>query len=434
MEAERCAQQAVVLLERLPPSHELATAYSAMTSVCMNAGDAEGTVSWGARALELAKHLDNCEVIVHTLNSIGTMELLRGLPEGRDKLERSMALALEAGFDEHVGRAYIHLGWVAAQTRQFDLADRLAAGLEYATERDLYLWRLWLLAYRSRLELDQGRWNEAADSAAFVVRYAELVAVQRIPALSVLALVRTRRGDPDVWPLLDEARKLAQPTGQLQHLAPVAAATAEAAWLDGTLEAIDAATRATFERALEVRDPWTLGEVGYWRFRAGLLREPPPGAAEPYALMIAGAWQRASERWREIGCPYEMALALAQSDDEEALRQALDGFKRLGARPMAAVVTQKLRHLGVRSIPRGPRRSTQASPVGLTAREMEVLNLLGDGLSYQDIAHRLYLSPKTVEHHVSSVLSKLGVHTRGEAVKEAARRGLVHFPAMTSGT
>jgi DNA-binding CsgD family transcriptional regulator/tetratricopeptide (TPR) repeat protein len=434
VEAERRAQEAVALLERLPPNHELAMAYSTMSSTCMNVEDAEGTLSWGARALELAQSLDDQEVIVHTLNNIGTIELLRGLPDGREKLERSLTLAHEAGFEEHVGRAYIHLGWAAARTRRFDLADRLATGLEYATERDLYLWRLWLIAFRSRLELDQGRWNEAADSAGFILHYAENVTVERIPALSVLALVRARRGDADVWPLLDEARALAQPTKQLQFLAPVAAATAEVAWLEGDVGAIDAATRSTFERALEVRDPWTLGEVGYWRWRAGLLHEPPPGSAEPYALMIDGAWHRASERWREIGCPYETALALAQSDGEEALRAALQGFKGLGARPMTAVVTQKLRQLGVRSIPRGPRRSTAASPVGLTAREMEVLNLLADGLSYQNIARRLYVSSKTVEHHVSSVLAKLGVRGRGEAIKEAARRGLVRFPTTTSKT
>jgi DNA-binding CsgD family transcriptional regulator len=434
LEAEKRAREAVSVLERLPAGHELAMAYSAMTSVCMNAEDAEGTMSWGARALELAERLGNREVVIHALNSIGTMELVRGLPEGRKKLERSMALAHAAGLEEHVGRAYIHLGWAAARTRRFDLAPLLSAGLEYATERDLYLWRLWLLAYRSRLELDQGRWNAAADSAGFVVRYAERVTVQRIVALSVLALVRARRGDRDVRSLLDEARTLAQPTEQLQHLAPAAAAAAEAAWLEGDPGAIDAVTRQTFDRAVAAGDPWTLGEIGYWRWRAGLLREPPPGAAEPYPQMMTGAWQRAATRWREIGCPYEAALALAQSDDEEALRQALAAFRELGARPMAALVTRKLRARGVRKIARGPQGSTRANPAGLTARELEVLALLADGLSYQDMARRLYVAPKTVEHHVSRVLAKLGVTARGEAVREAARQGLVRFPGTPSRT
>ncbi|MBI2200469.1 MAG: AAA family ATPase, partial [Armatimonadetes bacterium] len=323
-DAENRAREAVTLLEKFPPGHELAMAYSAMSSVRMNAEDAEGTLTWGARALELAQRLDDREVLIHTLNNIGTMELLRGVPEGRQKLERSLELARELGIEEHVGRAFIHLAWAAVRTRKFDLTDRLAAGLEYCNDRDLYLWRLWLVAYRSRLELDQGRWTDAADSAAFVVHYAQGASLSRIPALTVLALVHARRGNPDLWPLLDEALAKAGPTEQLQHIAPVAAARSEASWLEGNSAAIDGATRAVFARALEVRDPWTLGELAYWRWRAGLLLEPPPGASEPYALQIAGEWGRAAELWAEIGCPYEAALSLTDGNEPEALRRALE--------------------------------------------------------------------------------------------------------------
>jgi len=431
-DAEKRAREAVALLEQLPVGHELAMAYSAMSSVCMNAEDAEGTLAWGARALELAERLDDGEVLIHTLNNIGTMELLRGVPEGRQKLERSLELAQQAGLEEHVGRAFIHLAWAAARTRRFDLIDRLTAGLEYSSERDLYLWRLWLVAHRSRLELDQGRWTEAADSAAFVVHYAHGESMARIPALCVLALVRARRGDPDFWPLLDEALALGEPTAQFQHIAPVAAARAEAAWLEGNFEAIDASTRAMFERALEVRDPWTLGELAYWRWHAGRLHEPPPGAAEPHALQIAGEWRRAAELWSKIGCPYEAALALADSYEEEALRQALGIFERLGARPMVGVVARRLREMGIRGIPRGPRPSTRAHPAGLTSREIEIVSLITQGLSNLEIAKRSYISVKTVDHHVSSILSKLGVRSRVDVAREAMRFGLVRNQAVSA--
>lgn len=432
-DAEKRAREAVALLEQLPVGRELAMAYSAMSSVCMNAEDAKGTLAWGARALELAERLDDGEVLIHTLNNLGTMELLRGIPEGRQKLERSLELARQAGLEEHVGRAFIHLAWAAARTRRFDLIDRVAAGLEYSSERDLYLWRLWLVAHRSRLELDRGRWTEAADSAAFVVHYAHGESMSRIPALCVLALVRARRGDQDFWPLLDEALALGEPTGQFQHIAPVAAARAEAAWLEGKSEAIDAATRAMFERALETRDPWTLGELAYWRWRAGCLHESPPGAAEPYALQIAGEWQRVAELWSEIGCPYETAFALADSHEEETLRRALEIFERLGARPMVGVVARRLREMGIRGIPRGPRPSTRAHPAGLTSREIEIVSLITQGLSNLEIAKRSYISVKTVDHHVSSILSKLAVRNRVDVAREAMRLGLVRDHAATAG-
>lgn len=425
VDADRRAREAVELLEQFPPGRELAMAYSAMSSVCMNAEDAEGTRTWGARALELAERIDDPETLIHTLNNIGTMELLREVPEGLQKLERSLKLADQAGFLEHVGRAFIHLAWAAARTRRFDLADRLAAGLKYCGERDLYLWRLWLVAYRSRLELDQGRWTEAAGSAGFVAQYAQGSSMSRIPALCVLALVRARRGDPEVWPLLDEAQALAEPTAEFQHIAPVAIARAEAAWLEGRPEATNAASATVMERALQVRDPWTLGELGYWRWRAGALHEAPRGAAELYALQIAGEWRRAADRWSELGCPYEVALALADSGDEAALRQARETFERLGARPMAAVVARRLREMGIRGIPRGPRSSTRAHPRGLTSRETEIAALVAQGLSNVEIAKRSYVSVKTVDHHVSAILAKLGARGRVDIARETIRLGLV---------
>lgn len=425
LDSEQRAREAVGILEQLPPGRELAMAYSAMSSVCMNAEDTEGTLAWGARALEMAEQLGDDEVLIHTLNNMGTMELLRGMPEGRQKLERSLELAQRVGLEEHVGRAFIHLAWAAARTRSFGVIERVTAGLEYANERDLYLWRLWLVTHRSRLEFDQGRWTEAAGSASFVAHYAHGESMSRIPALCVLALVRARRGEPDVWPLLDEALALAEPTEQFQHIAPVAAARAEAAWLDGHSETIGAATQAMFERALEVRDPWTLGELAYWRWRAGRVDEPPPGLAEPYARAIAGEWSQAAQRWSDIGCPYETALALADSGEEEALRRALETFERLGARPMAAVTAKRLREMGIRGIPRGPRPSTRAHPAGLTSREIEIASLLVQGLSNIEIAKRSYVSVKTIDHHVSSILSKLGVRNRVEVAREAMRLGLV---------
>jgi DNA-binding CsgD family transcriptional regulator len=398
----------------------------------MNAEDTEGTRTWGARALELAQRVDDHETVIHTLNNLGTMELLRGVPEGLQKLDRSLQLAQQAGFPEHVGRAFIHFAWASARTRRFDLTDRLAAGLEYCGERDLYLWRLWLVAFRSRLELDQGRWSAAADSAGFVVHYAQGSSMSRIPALCVLALVRARRGEPEVWPLLDEAQALAEPTAEFQHLAPVAAARAEAAWLEGRAEATDSASAGVMERALELRDPWTLGELAYWRWRAGTLHEPPHGAAEPYAWQIAGEWRRAAERWREIGCPYETALALADNGDEGTLREALQTFERLGARPMAGVVARRLREMGIRRIPRGPRSATRAHPGGLTSREVEIAALIVQGLSNLEIAKRSYVSVKTVDHHVSAILSKLAVRGRVDIAREAMRLGLV--PDLAAAT
>jgi DNA-binding NarL/FixJ family response regulator len=162
-----------------------------------------------------------------------------------------------------------------------------------------------------------------------------------------------------------------------------------------------------------------------WRRRTGAVDAfAEDEVTGPYALELAGDWAGAAAAWRELGCPYETALALASSGEEGAMREALELVQQLGATSTAAIVARRLRERGVRALPRGPRPSTQSNPAGLTARELEVLALLMEGMRNAQIAERLALSPKTVDHHVSSILSKLDVSNRGEAAATAARLGL----------
>ena len=182
--------------------------------------------------------------------------------------------------------------------------------------------------------------------------------------------------------------------------------------------------------AIDRRAPWVAGELAYWRWRAGLddetcpkglVAEPCPavdrgrtGHALPSCGAISDVRMRPRSRWR--------------ADDEAALRQALDKLRTLGARPAAAIVVRRLRERGARGVPRGPRSATRENPAGLTARELQVLSLLTEGLRNAQIAERLIVSRKTVDHHVSTILRKLNVRTRGEASATALRLGLLGRP------
>jgi DNA-binding CsgD family transcriptional regulator len=423
-EAEEVGMQAVASLEQAPPGRELALAYANIAMLRLNVDDVDSTLAYGQRAFPLAQMLGHVECEIHVLNTLGTLELLTGAPEGAERLQRSLDLALAAGLEEHVGRFYVNYGWAANRSRSYaDFEPYFKAGLEYCSERGLVLWYHYVLAYGARWALDQGRWSDAIDLAHQVLRDPRTL-LPRIPALVVLALIRARRGDPDCWPLLDEALALAAPTGELQHLAPVAAARAEVAWLEGRPAVVAAATTPALEVAVQQRVPWVIGELACWRWRAGV-DALFDGAAEPYALEIGGQCEAAADLWTQRGCPYEAALARAGGHDEVALRTALAALQRLGARVPVSVVARRLRELGARDLPRGPRPSTRSNAAHLTARELEVLQLLAHGLRTADIATHLYLSPKTVEHHISAILAKLQVRSRAEVTAYALAQGLV---------
>jgi DNA-binding CsgD family transcriptional regulator len=419
-DAMEAATRAVAILESQPHGRELALAYANLSHLHQHLEDGEEAIAWANRAIELGDR----EAEVWALTNIANAEMLAGR-QGTPELERALELALEAGLDDHAGRALVAHFWWTPRGRRYRDADRaLERALALCDERGLELWRLFSFAFRARLQLDRGEWAEAADSAAVVLRDPRSAPVPRVLALSVAGLVRARRGDPEAWPLLDEAWALAEPSGELQRAEPAAAARAEAAWLEGRPDRVAELTDDALALALRRGVPWIAGELACWRRRAGVRDELPVEVPEPWAAELEGDARRAAACWAELDAPYEAALALAGAESEDLLLRSLDGLRVLGAQPAAAIVARRLRDRGVGGLPRGPRPSTRENPAGLTPREVEVLELLAEGLRNAEIAQRLFLSVRTVDHHVSAVLRKLSVRTRAEACLEAVRLGL----------
>ncbi|HMQ30943.1 MAG TPA: dihydropteroate synthase [Chloroflexaceae bacterium] len=423
-DAYRYAAEAIALLEQLPPGEELAMAYTNRSQIHMLSYETGEAVAWGERALALATALDAAAIRAHALNNIGTAIFYEDGARGLALLGESLRLALEYGLEEHVARAYTNLGSGGVVARDYGAAmAALEEGIAYCIERDLDSWELYMRAWRARARLETGDWDGAVEEARAILSRPQAPAVSRIPALAALGRTLARRGDAAAGPALDEARELAAQTGELQRIAPVAVARAEACWLRGAAEGCRAELRPALALADDGTNHWERGELQLWLWRAGA------GAGQPdlpdvISREIAGDWRGAARAWEQLGCPYERALALA-AGDAEALRLAQGLLGQLGAAPALAIVQRRMRDRGLSGIPRGPRQSTQANPAQLTQRQIEVLRLVADGLQNGAIAERLHITAKTVDHHLAAIFAKLAVRSRAQAVAAAARLGLL---------
>jgi DNA-binding CsgD family transcriptional regulator len=420
--AERAAGEAIAVLEEAGDPRLLALALSNLSQLHMIAYRAAESIELGERAAALARQVGDAAILAHALTNIGGSLWTQGNPAGWQTLSEGLRIALAAGETEHALRAYVGIGSALVDEYRIDEAERcLAAGVGLAEDSEQLGYLGYLRLERARLEVARGAWDQAVRTAEFALEERPPL---RCPALIVLGRVRVRRGLGGGEELLAQAWELAVDMGELQRTGPAAVALAEAAWLRGDHDAARAIAEPVYLEARRTGDVAWTAELAYWLTRAGQPAEPI-GSEHPYAMQARGSWREAAQAWHAAGCPYEHALALAESSEPDDLVAALAELAELGAGPLAHLVRTRLRALGVARVPRGPLEATRENPAGLTGRQLEVLRLVGEGLTNAEIADRLVVSVRTAESHVAAVLDKLGVSTRRQAAARAAALGLV---------
>ena len=419
--AEAAGDEAVAVLEQAGDDRLLALALSNQSQLCMLAHRPGPSISYGERAAALARRAGDAATTSHALTNIGSSQWNMGDPAGRATLDEALRVAREAGDVENACRAYVCLGWNLLNWFQLDDAGRyITAGIMLAEESEFSGFLAYLHVERARLELARGEWDEAVRSAGLGTR---APVPMRCAALTVLGRIAVRRGQPEATALLGSAWDLATRLDEIQRFGPVAAARAEEAWLRGDQDQAREIAMPVYREARQLGDLVHQAELGYLLTRTG---QPVEVSGDhPYALQAAGRWREAAEVWQAAGCPYEHAAALADGSDPGQLLAALAVADDLGARPLAGLLRARLRALGVTRIPRGPVGETRANPAGLTARQVDVLRLLGKGHTNAQIVRQLVVSVRTVDSHVAAVLDKLGARDRRHAAEQAAELGVL---------
>ena len=419
--AEVFAREAVDVLGSHPASSDLAKALEVNAYLQMMAGNATAALELVDRTLAAGGADIDENTHVRVLNHKGVSINVSDYPSGLVSVDeaRERAEAAELWYEE--GRALTLNAWACAEWRDLQLASAYVQRAITSAERhDVRTIEVYAKAIYSRVLELSGDWDEAADIARGLLDAANIA---RMVALPIVGAIESRKGRSSAGEVIACGWEMASATDEVHRLAPAAIAAAEHTWLTGKQVTTMADLQRVMVAGIELGFRWTTGRIASWLWELGELSDAPEGIAEPYDALIGGDPARAATEFGSRGMPYERALALMHGSEPERL-EALEAFETLGASAVAARLRQTLRAEGV-AVPRGKGRATRRHAAGLTARQAEVLQLLDEGASNTEIADRLFISPRTVENHVSAILDKLDVSTREEAIEQARRTGLL---------
>ncbi len=426
--AEEFAMQSIEVLKDQPASKAKAMAFSNMSLLKMFSDLLEESIFWGEKAIGLAKELGDDAILSDALGNTGSARIR--IPAFREKgleqLQQSLSIALQHGYHEHAARAYTNLAYNGIIIRDNELSKKaIEEGISYCEENNLDLWVVYMLTVKAKLKLETGDWDEAYEIADALLKNEGVTKIIKIFVLTVLATIKMRKGDhTDLLSDLNEAKDRAFETLELQRIIQVLAAFLEYEWITGQQVIESEVLENTIKMTETMGNIYGKSELSFWLQKARGQKLPLDEVYAGFDMGNTLKIQKAAAVWKKAGHAYNQALLLFDGDEDDK-RKALIMMQDIGATAVYEKMKAAMKTSGIKNIPRGLRKSTRENPLFLTGRELDVLLLLKESLQNKEIASRLFISAKTVDHHITSILFKLDVNSRSKAVSEALRLQII---------
>lgn len=427
VKTEKCAVQAIEMLKDLPASKVKGMAFSNFSEVKMYSANTLECIEWGEKALAIGREINDNVIISHALNNIGSAlwRQTKDTAKGEQFLYKSLTIAFEHNLEVDVDRAQTNIIFSLIIVKEYNKARSLLTENNlYCEQRNLNTSKPFTLYLEARILLETGNWNEADSIADNLIKYQVHPEAVRIGALTIAAVLKLRKGDPEAEICLVTVKEMAFKTKEYQIIMPVVTAILEYEWLSGKTLLSAKELETCFNLIARVDCGTANSEFAFWLYKSRKTKLAIKEPYTPYKYILENKITNAVIFWDELGCPYEKAITLLDGDEENK-KKGLMELQEMGATAIFEKAKKIVRAAGIRRIPRGKRASTISNPAHLTNREIEVLQLLQTGRQNKEIASSLFISAKTVDHHISSILFKLDVNSRNKAVAEAVKLGIL---------
>jgi len=426
-EAEKYGREAIELLQSEPPSKAKALAFSNVSQLKMLCDEHDECIQWGSLAIDMAKEINDDEILCHALNNVGCSQWKSDYTDnaGKNILLESLNLALKHSFHEHAARAYSNIISVALMAKDYELCQEYLPGaINYCEERNLDASKNYKLYMKARILLETGNPKAAAAIAENLLSDPNQLGTAKMGSSIVMLTIKMRQGKNDILPLLLEAKNLIFKTQEHQRIIPLVIAILQYEWLSEMSMLSDKELTTSIDLVQKVTAITLNSEFDFWLKKVRKQDIQLPKLYEPYQLLKDGEVHLSASFWEKKHCYFEQAMALFEGDEEDK-KAALTILQQMEANAICEKIKMEMRAGGIKKIPRGQRESTKTNPMNLTNRELDVLQLLQKGIQNKEIAQSLFISPKTVDNHISNILFKLDVNSRSKAVHEAVRLNIL---------